>query len=391
MNPLLSNIEHPVSLIRNPESRILRIGLDAKRAFNNGTGLGNYSRFVINGLLKYFPQHEYFLFTPGIKPEFEQFYTPSTNVNLVTPDSFLGKTFSSLWRTYAIADMCNELKLDVFHGLSNELPVGIESFTGKKIATLHDLIFLRYPNYYGNIDRYIYTRKFKYACEQADIVLAASEQTKQDIVHYFGTPKEKIKAAYQNCDDRFGQPATPEQKQSVTTTYALPELFALCVGTIEQRKNQLTVLKAFHALDHPTMKLVFIGKQTPYTNQLTAYIEQHGLQDKVIFLQGIPLSHLPVIYQLSGMFIYASEFEGFGIPVLEGLRSGVPVIAANASSLPEVGGNSAHYFEPNDVSGLLSCMKTVLTSKTNSANLKEHLQQFDTSILIESLMKVYRS
>lgn len=382
-----SNIQHPTSSIQHP----MRIGLDAKRAFNNGTGLGNYSRFVINGLLKHFPQHEYYLFTPTIKPEYQNFYTPSENVKLITPESLLGKTFSSLWRTYSIAGMCNELKLDIFHGLSNELPVGIESFTGKKIVTIHDLIFLRYPNYYGNIDRYIYTKKFKHACAQADWVLAASEQTKRDIISYFGTSEQKVKVSYQNCNDAFGEPATAEQKEIVASTYSLPEQFALCVGTIEKRKNQLTVLQAFHKLNHPTLKLVFIGKQTDYAALLLEYIDEHQLQHDVQFLEQIPTLDLPVIYQLSSMFIYASEFEGFGIPILEGLRSNIPVIAANASSLPEVGGKVAHYFEPKDVSGLLGCMSNALNEQPNKEMLQQHLKQFDTSTLMASLLTIYQS
>lgn len=386
-----SHIHPPTSNIQSQELRKLRIGLDAKRAFNNGTGLGNYSRFVINGLLKHFPQHEYFLFTPSIKPEYANFYSPSDAVTTVTPESFLGKTFGALWRTYAIAEMCNALKLDVFHGLSNELPVGIDAFTGRKIVTIHDLIFMRYPNYYGNIDRYIYTRKFRYACEQADVVVATSEQTKQDIVLYIGTPKEKIKIGYQNCDDRFQEKATIENKQAVQQRYSLPDQFVLCVGTIEQRKNQLTVLQAFHQLNHPELKLVFIGKQTDYYTQLTDYIRKHQLEDKVLFLQRIPSDDLPVIYQQAKLFIYASEFEGFGIPVLEGLRSEVPVIAANASSLPEVGGNIALYFEPKDVSGLLACMNTVLTKPQSVSGLQEHLHQFDTATLISSLHSIYQS
>lgn len=383
IDPLTSNI-YPQGL------RKLRIGLDAKRAFNNGTGLGNYSRFVINGLLKHFPQHEYFLFTPGIKPEYADFYTPSENIKTVTPKSFLGKTFGTLWRTYAIAEMCNSLQLDVFHGLSNELPVGIDAFKGRKIVTIHDLIFMRYPNYYGNIDRYIYTRKFRYACEQADVVIATSEQTKQDIVLYFGTPKQKIKVGYQNCDTRFQAKATVEDRLAVQKKYSLPDQFVLCVGTIEQRKNQLTVLHAFHQLNYPELKLVFIGKQTEYYTQLIDYIDKHHLQDKVLFLQQIPTDDLPVIYQQAKLFIYASEFEGFGIPVLEGLRSEVPVIAANASSLPEVGGNMALYFEPKDVSGLLTCMNTVLTKPQPLSGLQEHLQQFDTAMLIASLHAIYQ-
>ncbi len=377
-----SNVQPPVSL---------RIGFDAKRAFNNGTGLGNYARFVINGMLKHFPQHEYFLFTPSVNPAFEHFYEPAENVKLITPESFLGKQFSSLWRTYAIADMCTELQLDVFHGLSNELPVGIEKFAGKKVVTIHDLIFLRYPNYYNNIDRYIYTKKFKHAAEKADIVIAASLQTQHDIVHYFGTDERKLKIGYQNCDERFSVVSNSVEKEAIQKAYHLPHTFLLCVGTIEQRKNQLTVLKAFHLLNDPAYHLVFIGKQTGYTQQLQQFITDHKLENRVLFLQKIPSEHLPAIYQLASLFVYASEFEGFGIPVLEGMRSGIPVIAANASSLPEVGGNVIRYFEPTDISGLLECIKQSIADPFNQELYAKQLALFDTPRLIAELEQLYRA
>jgi glycosyltransferase involved in cell wall biosynthesis len=373
----------------NIKQQTLRIGFDAKRAFNNGTGLGNYARFVINGMIKHFPQHEYYLFTPIIKPEFEYFYTQNQNVKLVTPESFLGRKFSSLWRTYAIADMCTELTLDVFHGLSNELPVGIEKFEGKKIVTIHDLIFLRYPNYYNNIDRYIYTKKFKYACEKADTVIAASIQTKNDILSHFGTSENKVTVGYQNCDERFSIAANLQQKQEIQQAYKLPNKFMLCVGTIEQRKNQLTVLKAFDQLNDVNIALVFIGKQTDYADQLHQYIAERRVENRVFFLQKIPTEHLPVIYQSASLFVYASEFEGFGIPVLEGMRSGIPVIAANASSLPEVGGNVIQYFEPTDVSGLLARMKQTLSIDFNNQIYNDQLSIFDTNKLIAQLENIY--
>lgn len=372
----------------------MRIGFDAKRAFNNGTGLGNYSRFVINGLLAHFPEHEYFLFTPAIKPEFRHFFKEGTNVKVVTPDSFLGKTFSALWRTYSIAEMCTALKLDVFHGLSNELPVGIEKFKGRKLVTIHDLIFMRYPDYYNNIDRYIYTKKFKYACQQADVVVAASKQTERDLISWFRTDQRKITVIYQNCDDRFGVRAGNEVKQAVREKHRLPERFMLCVGTIEKRKNQLTVLKAFHQLNEPGLSLVFIGRETAYSDELKAYIQAHGLGSRVFFLKQISSDELPVIYQLSSIFIYASEFEGFGIPVLEGLRSNVPVITANTSSLPEVGGNVVTYFDPHSAEELTTRLKELLAAPEQLLKSPEligqQIRQFDTRLLMQQLMEAYQ-
>lgn len=371
----------------------LRIGFDAKRAFNNGTGLGNYSRFVISSLVKLYPQHHYFLFTPGIKPEFKDWIADGGNVSIVTPQSPLGKVVPSMWRTYAIADLCNAMKLDVYHGLSNELPVGIQRFKGKKLVTIHDLIFLRYPDYYGAIDRYIYTKKFEAACEKADLVLAASDQTKQDVIRYFDTDADKIKITYQDCDQRFLHKAGKDELNHVLAKYDLPLKYILCVGTIEERKDQLTVLKAFHQLNDASYKLVFIGRQTDYAQQLHQYISSNGLMSDVMFLKNVPASDLPLIYQASSAFVYASEFEGFGIPILEGLRSGVPVISARNSSLTEVGGEAVLYFNSKDATALKNCMQQALYDEEVRTVLLEkaarQASRFDTGLLMQQLAGLY--
>ncbi|MEI6509147.1 MAG: glycosyltransferase family 1 protein [Bacteroidota bacterium] len=386
MTQTTSNLQLPTSH--------LRIGFDAKRAFNNGTGLGNYSRFVINSLVKYFPENEYFLFTPTIKPEFENAITSSSNIKIISPDSLLGKTFPTLWRSYAIAEMCNELKLDVFHGLSNELPVGIEKFSGKKIVTIHDLIFLRYPDYYNNIDRYIYTKKFRHACESSDLVLATSHQTKNDVVEFFKTDEQKIEVTYQNCDESFSLVVDENLKSDIQKKYNLPERFILSVGTIEQRKNQLTILKAFHRLSSKNLKLVFVGRQTEYVKQLTDFLAKNNLEGRVIFLQQVEHADMPAIFQLAKIFIYASEFEGFGIPLLEALRSGVPVLASNSSSLPEVGGDAAQYFEPGNTNELSEQMRLILNDETKYQSMIENgkvqAEKFNSDLLMNQLGKFYR-
>jgi len=372
----------------------MRIGFDAKRAFNNGTGLGNYSRFVISALVNAFPENEYFLFTPTIKSEFENLIPSNSNIKIISPESILGKTFPALWRTYSIAEMCNELQLDIFFGLSNELPVGIEKFKGKKIVSIHDLIFLRYPDYYNNIDRYIYTKKFSYACEKADLIIAASTQTKNDIIHYFKTDESKIEVVYQNCDEKFAVFADEILKSEILKKYALPERFILCVGTIEKRKDQLTVLKAFHRLNTKNLKLVFIGRQTEYVKQLQEFLDKNNLNERVIFLSQIEQNDLPIIFQLSNTFVYASEFEGFGIPILEALRSAVPVVAANTSSLTEVGGDAVLYFKFGDAADLCEKMREAISDEEKrKVTIEKGLQQakkFDTKFFVNHLATFFK-
>lgn len=384
--------EDTISGITNRGSG-LRIGLDAKRAFNNDSGLGNYSRFVINGLISHYPENEYYLFTPYIDPRFEHFFEEAGNIHVIAPESFLTKTFSAGWRSFSLTDLLIKHKLDVFHGLSNELPVGIERFTGHKIVTVHDLIFLRYPGYYNAIDRYIYKKKFRNACKKADLVIAASEQTKKDIVHYFNTAEQKIKVVYQDCDPRFGDKTDESSKEKISNLYKLPEKYILSVGTLEKRKNQLTILKAFHQLNDRDLKLMLVGRKTDYFNTLQSYILENKLSDRVLIIDRVHFAHLPAIYRMSEVFVYASEFEGFGIPVLEGMRSGVPVIAANTSSLTEVGGKGARYFQFDNDKELAHILREILDSQPLRADMitegYKQAEKFNPDALLKQLINCY--
>ena len=371
----------------------LRIGFDAKRAFNNNTGLGNYSRFIIRSLLKYDANDQAFLFTPKVEAEWEHLFENEKQVRRILPQTMLGKSFPAAWRSFSLAAELDNYKLDVFHGLSNELPVGIENFKGKKIVTIHDLIFLRYPDYYNNIDRFIYTRKFKLACTYADTVIATSGQTKEDIVSFFKLDPQKVEVIYQNCDNRFDERMSVEKINEAIIQHHLPPNFILCVGTIEQRKNQLTVLKAFHQAGIKDHKLVFIGRKTAYANLLDEYIKSNGLANSIIFIDYVKSEALPAIYQSAKMFVYASEFEGFGIPVVEAFRSKVPVLLANGSSLSEVGGDAALYFEPHKVDQLTDLMKDVISNSNLKLTLiqkaTDRLTLFEPELLTKQLMATY--
>lgn len=385
MNNPTSNLKHPTSSIQ-PQTSNLKIAFDAKRAFNNHTGLGNYSRFVILGMLRLFPQHEFYLFTPKVKPEFANLVKEFPNAHVITPQGILGKSFKSLWRSFGIVGLLNKFGVDVYHGLSNELPVNIQSFKGKKVVTIHDLIFLRYPHYYKPIDRRIYTRKFKQACEQADVLVAASEQTAHDIKYYFATQPEKIKIGYQNCDEQFALKLSQEQKQDVKTKYNLPKDFMVCIGTIEPRKRQLDVLRAF-AKAQVSSSLVFVGRQTAYAQELHQFIKQNNLTTRVQFIEGAAFQDFPAFYQLAQKAIYASEFEGFGIPILEAMRGGVEVLVAETSSLTEVGGNAVSYFPLGDTQRLARLMEQ--HQPQTSDNVVAQLAKFDTELLLNQLMQTY--
>jgi glycosyltransferase involved in cell wall biosynthesis len=345
----------------------MNIGFDAKRAFHNGTGLGHYSRTLIRSLSDYHPEHQYYLFNPRHSSEFE---LKGNNLQEIVPTDFLSRLFSSAWRSSWVKKDLQRLKIGLYHGLSHEIPVGIERTGIKSVVTIHDLIHERYPEQYNAIDVKIYSKKFRYACEHADKVIAISEQTKRDIIEFYKIPEKKITVCYQSCNPAFGDKVSEEDKKKIKEEYDLPEQFFLYVGSVIERKNLLNICKALFLLRNELdIPLVVIGDGGKYKQQVKDFITQNGLQSKVIFLSEYEKARtspsfrsakvFPAIYQSAIAMIYPSFFEGFGIPVLEALWSRLPVITSSVSCLPEAGGAGAYYVNPGSAEEIASGMKNI--------------------------------
>ncbi len=368
------------------------IGFDAKRANANFTGLGNYSRFMVDTMATYGNEHKYRMYIPKkCKNALYDSLLKHKNVASIQPHSSLMKFCRSLWRTFFIKRGLLQDGVQLYHGLSNELPVGIHRTGIRSVVTIHDLIFLRYPQYYHFLDRFIYNRKFKYACHKANRIVAVSECTKWDIVKYYGISPEKIDVVYQGCDPVFAQPVSSEAKERVHKSYGLPERFVLSVGTIEERKNLMLAVKAIEKL--PDVHLVAVGKSTDYAEMVKDYIETHGLADRVHIIHNLKFGDLPVLYHMASLFVYPSRFEGFGIPIIEALSAGVPVIAATGSCLEEAGGVHSIYVGPDDVEGMAAAMQRVLSNENLRTEMiakgKEYVVRFDPKRLADEMNTVY--
>ena len=160
---------------------MFRLGYDAKRLFNNFTGLGNYSRTLLEDLSNHFPENEYFLFSPKVTKNDRT--NPFFDQSKFTIKKARGNGI--YWRSYGIKKDLLENQIQLFHGLSHEIPIGLQQTTMKSVITIHDLIFKHYPNQFSWIDRNIYDWKFRYSCENADRIVAISENTKKDIIRFY--------------------------------------------------------------------------------------------------------------------------------------------------------------------------------------------------------------
>ena len=370
----------------------MRIGFEAKRLFLNDRGLGNYARNLLYGLIKYSPENDYHLYTTQYSEQHinEKFINPE-QVTIHTPKGLLGAISKSAWRSLQLGKASAKDNLDVFHGLSQELPKDIRKSKAKSIVTIHDMIFLKHPEFYKPIDRKIYFNKVKFAVNNADHIVAISEQTKSDIVNAFKISEDRVSVIYQCCNEVFYDKRTTQEQKQVKQKWNLPKDFILYVGALNENKNIKVILEAMHQLEGKLdIPLVIVGEGDAYKKVLVKYAQTHNLTNQVIFASDIadptPLE-LSSFYQLASMFVFPSFYEGFGIPILEARFSGTPVVASNSSCLHEAGGESSLYFDPNNAEELAVLINQTLQQKSFE---KSNIDLFRNENSVKQFIEIYK-
>lgn len=363
----------------------MEIGFDAKRLFNNATGLGNYSRTLVRNLQLFYPEHSYHLYSTNApnNESTSHFLQPSFHVH--SP-----KSLKPFWRSHTITRDLKKDGIQIFHGLSHQLPRGIHRTNIKTVVTIHDLIHKIFPETYTSIDRTVYDQRLKYALKYADHVVAISHHTRLDLLKYFDLDEDRVTVVYQACDPLFYKKET----LPVPTGLNLPEEYLLYVGAIATRKNLINLISAYAQVkDLPP--LVLLGRGTKqYKTQLVNEARRLQITDKLIFLENIhSTQNLKAIYQHCKAFLYPSWYEGFGIPVVEAALCKIPVLTSDSSSLPEAAGPNTVLVNPFDIDHLTIGLKKVLDlSETALTNNDEYARQhFDPGKCTDDLMKVYDS
>ncbi len=366
------------------------IAYDAKRAFNNNRGLGNYSRDTIRIMANHMKNDIFDLYTPTINVNIS--FNKPNNAKLIMPK---GLVKGSVWRTFGIANETKRRGTSLYHGLSNELPYGMEKTKIPTIVTMHDLIFMRHPELYPFIDRFFYEKKYLHSCFIADRIIAVSKQTKDDIMSFWGISGDKISVVYQGCNPLFQNVQyDSERLEMIRRKYSLPHDFILTVGAIEPRKNHLFLIKTIekYGIDIP---LVIIGRHTSYSKTLYDYIYTHSLHDKILLLENVNYLDMPLLYRCAIVFVYVSLFEGFGIPLVEALKSELPIIATCDCCYEESGGPSSVYVSQDDMDELASAITNVVgDSELRHKMITEGFEYshcFDDDTIAYNLAKEYWS
>ena len=397
----------------------LIIGYDAKRIVRNGTGLGSYGRTLVNDIARCSesgnhgdcPRDSSAAKIMGTVPVILRLYAPDEgrdelrrqvisrdNISFCYPQSTHLPFAKSLWRTHGIIKDLQRDGVQLFHGLSGELPIGIRKSGIKSVVTIHDLIFLRHPEFYNWVDTKIYAWKFRQTIREADHIIAVSECTKRDIMEYGHIDESRISVIYQSFAPRFSVPNhgdCPRDSSAAKIMGTVPVIqgrYILSVGSIEARKNILLAVKALPYLPDD-VNLVIVGRHTKYTDQVTDYMKANHLEHRVSILHGVSDEELPALYAGAEAFVYPSRYEGFGIPIIEAISMGLPVVACTGSCLEEAGGPDSLYVDPDDEQTMAQAIRQSLKGaegrEQRIIRSREYIRRFEGADVANQIIDLY--
>lgn len=374
---------------------MLHIGFDAKRIVRNATGLGHYGRTLVTALsaaLGSKARLHLYVPDPG-RDDLRALVPQSPYIIYSLPAHCRTRIGRDLWRTRGIVADLKRDGITLYHGLSGELPVGIRRSGIRTVVTIHDLIFMRHPEYYNPIDVAIYRWKFRRACREADRIVAISECTRRDVAELGHFPLDRIDVVYQSIDHRFRRHVTDGERAEVARRYALPHRYILFVGTIEERKNAGLVIEALPHID-PDVHFVMVGRQTAYTRRILRRASVLGVSDRVHTVSGVPDADMGAIYRSAEVFAYPSRYEGFGLPIVEAIQCGLPVVAATGSCLEEAGGDACFYVGPDDVQAMTDTLSRLLASpslrRESVERSRNYIRRFENGDIARQMTEVYR-
>jgi glycosyltransferase involved in cell wall biosynthesis len=366
----------------------LRIGIDYTAAVRQRAGIGRYARGLVRALARLDTENEYVLLVVG-RPKEEGTFPPNFKPRYL-PLSPHWATI--LWQRLQIPFPADLLTgpLDLFHSPDYVLP---PLRGGKRVLTIHDLSFLRYPEGADPRLRWYLTQAVPRSIGQADLVLADSLNTKSDLIELLGVEAGRVEVLYPGVEERF-RPLDEESLVPVQARYSLDFPFILTVGTLEPRKNHVGLLHAYSLLKgRCPHRLVIAGGKGWLYEDIFQEVERLGLEEMVFFLGYVPEEDLPALYNLADLFVFPSFYEGFGLPPLEAMACGTPVVVSDLSSLPEVVGDGALLIPPQEIEALAEAMEKALSDPSLREELRskglERAKRFTWSEAAKRLLTIY--
>ncbi len=375
----------------------MKIGIDCRTILNpkggEGAGVGHYTYYLVQSLLQLDHKNSYILFFDRRLPDISSFTRPNVKVKYF-PFSQYNRFLPFAYSHMLITAFLMKEGLDVFHSPISSVPL---TYPKKTVVTVHDLAIYKNPAWFPS---QIFSTKLLVprSLKTADRIIAVSESTKHDLQEIFNVPSRKIKVIYEGVDVKKIQ--LKSKKIDSVSSFKIGKQYILFVGTIEPRKNLVTLVRAYKKLNQlgggfAGYELVIAGAKGYKHEELFAEIKSLGLSKNVKYLGYVTHNQKIELLKRASCFVFPSSYEGFGLPILEAMALGTPVVTSNISSLPEVAGKAAVLFDPEKEQTIVNALRKVLGDKQTHERLSQigsrQAEKFSWEICASETIKVYES
>ena len=351
----------------------MKVYIEGSAMFGEKTGVGQYCKGLVGAMIKLDRKNHYSIF--GLLWMLKKFSPPirqQPNLTYRLIRYLPSKVYSKLIKSRLAPP------IDLLLGFPADLYfypnfVSFPLLRGKSVVVIHDLSFIKYPQFVQGANRKYLSRFVPQSIEKAAHIITISKNSKAEICEYYKVPEEKIAVVYPAADLNFFFPRDESEILNVRDKYGIDRKYILYTGTIEPRKNIVGILDAYSQLEpklRDEYQLVLGGGMGWLAEEINSKLKD--LKKLNIKATGyIDDEDLPALYSGASLFVFPSHYEGFGMPPLEAMACGVPVITSNVSSLPEVVGGAGILVGPNDTNELVESMEKLLKDPALRCKFKE--------------------
>ncbi|HTO16902.1 MAG TPA: glycosyltransferase family 1 protein [Edaphocola sp.] len=371
----------------------MNIGVNT-RLFLKGRleGIGWFMQETLKRIVASHPEHHFYFFFD--RPFDDSFIFEKNVTPVVLSPQARHPVLFYIWFEWSITNALKKYKIDIFLSPDNFASLRTKVPT---CLVIHDLAFEHFPQFVKKVDSFHYRKFMPKFAKKATRIVAVSEFTKLDIIQKYKILEDKIDVVHNGAHELY-QPISFDEKEDIQNKYADGQQFFLFTGALHPRKNVINLLKAFvkfkRRLKSP-MKMIIVGRMAWMAKDIQEAKNKMPFKEDVVWLGYVEVEELSKITAAAYAMVYPSLFEGFGIPILESLKSGVPAIASNTSSMPEVLGKAGLLVNPTDVDDIANAMmKMYKEENLRKEFIKEAFVQsqkfsWDKSakLLYESIMK----
>ncbi len=354
-------------------------------------GIGIYTQEIFRRVVQLLPEHEFYFF---FDRKWDDSFVFANNVTPVVVDPQARHPFLWYWWfERSIPKALKKYDIDLF--ISPDGYLSLQTSV-PQIITVHDLAFEHYKEHTPFLVGHYYKYFTPEYCKKADMILAVSEYTKNDIVQQYQIDPNKIEVVYNGVD--LPHTVKDETSREILKRFGVHEPYFIFVGAVHPRKNVLGLLKAFEhfkAMYYHPHQLVIIGRKAWMNNELEEFYQRMQFKKDVVWIEKTERTNMIELVKHAHAMVYPSLFEGFGIPIIEAMHLGVPVIVSNTSSMPEVAGNAGVLIDPNSRDDIAAAMNTMIVDENLRNDLivkgRERAKEFSWDVSAKKVVDIIRS